>query len=90
MKPVSKCGPVAIALDSLRTELLFIDEYRGQFQALRETDPRTAEDMLFHLAGTTETAISIYNKLVELLLAGQVIEVNESLLKELRIQKRSP
>ena len=80
--------PVSIALDKLRTELLFIDEYRGQFEALRLTDPHTAEDMLFHLAGTTQTALEIYDQLVELLLAGQAIEPSKPFLRELRLPKR--
>jgi hypothetical protein len=82
------CDPVSIALDSLRTELLFIDEYRGQFEELRLSDPHAAQDMLFHLAGTTQTALDIYNHLVELLLAGHAIDSSKPFMRELRLAKR--
>ncbi len=81
---------VFLALHGLRTELVFMDEYRGQFEALRDIDPERAEDMLFHLRGTTGTAVDFYNKLVDLLLAGKTITCGKHLPRELRLTRILP
>jgi hypothetical protein len=71
--------PLTVTLYNLRTELLFIDEYRCQFEALRGSDPQTAEEMLSALAGTTSTAKDLYSELVNLLLAGRKIDRSQPL-----------
>ena len=76
-------------LHGLRTELVFINEYRAQFEALREPNPERAEDMLFHLSGTTHTALDLFNELVELLLAGKTLALGKPLPRELRLTRRN-
>src|ERR1043166_7249775 len=77
------------ALHGLRTELLFIDEYRGQFEALRGSDPERAEDTLFHLRFTTHKTMNLFNELVGLLLAGKTLDPSKPLPHELRLTRRS-
>jgi hypothetical protein len=75
--------PVAVALYNLRTEVLFIDEYRGQFEALRTSDAQEAEQMLSALAGTTHRALGLYRELVGLLFARGVIDPTRPLSRKL-------
>jgi hypothetical protein len=75
------------ALHGLRTELVFIDEYRGQFEALRNFDPERAEDILIHLRGTTESAVDLFNELLGLLLAGKSLDLSNPLPRDLRLTR---
>jgi hypothetical protein len=80
---------VALALYGLRTELLFVTEYLGQFEHLRTTDPPEAERMLAALTGTTHTAIRQFDRLVGLLVAGKSLGDRRDKLAGLAIERRS-
>lgn len=84
----AQADEVFFALYGPRTELVFIDEYLGQFEALRDSDLEQAENMLFHLRGTTDTAVSLFNDLVGLLLAGKTLDLGKPLPRELRLTRR--
>lgn len=70
---------VAFALERVRTYLAWIDEHRGSFEALRESDPENAEHELSHLAHATSEARGHVGRLVELLLAGYNIDPSKRL-----------
>jgi hypothetical protein len=80
--------PIWIALSTLRTELLCCDEYLGQFYALRENDPKVAEQMLDALAGSIQTALGAYSGLVELPLATNAINRSASFQHDLLLPRK--
>ena len=44
--------------------------------------------MLFHLRGTTDTAVGLFNELVGLLLGGKVLDLGRPLPRELSLVRR--
>jgi hypothetical protein len=76
--------PVAYALERLQTFLLWIEEHRASFEALRGTDPEAAESELSNLKDATAQAFPHLLRLTELLLAGETISAERELPQWLR------
>lgn len=84
MDPANKeIDPVAFALDGVRSNLLWIEEYRATFEDARTSDPETARQELVYLAHSTQKALKHMARLVELLLAGYNIDPSKRLPSDL-------
>jgi hypothetical protein len=66
------------ALERLQTFLMWIEEHRGSFEKLRDTDPESADAELRNLQDSTEQAVLHLQQLTELLIAGYTIDPAKS------------
>jgi hypothetical protein len=71
--------PIGFALERLQTYLTWIEEHRASFQVSRTSDPESAAKELCYLAYCTKEALRHFERLTELLLAGNVIDSNKRL-----------
>ncbi len=71
--------PIGHGLERVQTMIVWIEEHRATFEALRETDPTGAETELRYLQNATYQAAAYLQRLTELVLAGYVIDPNKQL-----------
>ncbi|HEY7424736.1 MAG TPA: hypothetical protein VH682_10950 [Gemmataceae bacterium] len=75
--------PLGFFLERLQTLLIWMDEHRSSFEALRNSNTEDAQAELHNLKDATEQAILCLQRLTELLLAGYAIDPNKRLPKGL-------
>ena len=80
---VNDIDPLAFALSRVQTMLVWIEEHRASFEALRGDDPKEAEKELKYLRNVAFQAIKYMNRLSELVLSGYQIDPNKRLPKDL-------
>jgi hypothetical protein len=84
LDPVVKdIDPVAFALDRVRTHLVWIDEHRASFEAIRAADSEAAERELRYLADSTDQAQRHLERLIQLIMAGYTIDPAKRLPQDL-------
>lgn len=74
---------IAGHLERIKTNLVWIDQYRLNVEQLRSVNPAKAESELSYLKHATDEAIKHLKRLTELLLAGYTVDNTKRIPKNL-------
>ncbi len=77
--PPGNIDPVASHVERIKTNLVWIDQYRLNIEHLLQTDQGGVEKELMYLKHATDTAIKHLRRLTDLLLAGHKVNVDKKI-----------
>src|SRR5262245_48438566 len=69
--------PTAFALSQAFGDIVWADEYLATFEAVRDSDPESAEENLRWLKGSINDAWRHIRRLTELMMAGHAIDYSK-------------